>query len=66
MSGLKKYAILYLRPDGYWIAEEGWEDMDIALVEGEQTIGPNIKVVEVESAEYIEAARTEMKSALWR
>lgn len=50
------FAILYLRPDGWWEAGQGWEDRAHAEADGKKELGEREhKVVEVGSEEHLNA-----------
>lgn len=65
------YAILYLRPDGWWIAGEGWDDKNEAEERASEEIPPkpwaagepSWKVVPVDSNEYNDAKELEEAEA---
>jgi len=68
---VSEYAILYLRPDGWWIAGEGWDDKSEAEERADEEIppkpwsgdGPSWKVVATDSGEYEKAKELEAADA---
>jgi hypothetical protein len=61
----KTYAILYLRPDGWWIAGEGWINKLQARVDAANQLRHNVrrKVVLVGGKPYTEAKELEAREA---
>lgn len=66
-----EYAILYLRPDGWWVAGDGWPDRKEAEEAAAEEIPPkpwcgdekSWKVVESGSPEHIAAQELEAREA---
>lgn len=57
------YAIMYMRPDGWWIAGEGWDDESEAVkaMNDHDWNGSEHKVIPVGSKEYEEAKEVEAR-----
>jgi hypothetical protein len=60
-QGEKTYAVLYLRPDGYWIAGEGWASKTEAAKDSEDQLPAHVtrKIVLVGGKPYREAKELE-------
>lgn len=54
MSAEKKWAILYLRPDGWWVAGDGFESFHLAATCASEQLPDHVsrKVVAVGSASH--------------
>lgn len=60
MSERTTYAVLYPRPDGWYIAGEGWTDRRAAKRDAEaQMNGASFKVVSTEARNYRKAKELE-------